>query len=108
LPEDDKKKVNEVWKAFQGMEDSSRRVVLDGLFGLCSWPQLTFSSAILKPLVRIDFVSELPTELGWKIMSHLDAFSLCQASLVTSFFHFHFHFFSFFSTLANLISSGAE
>jgi len=71
-----------VFTLFRSLPDPCRKVALDGIFSLCSWPQLVFASATLKPLMRVDFVSVLPSEIAWKIMSHLDAISLCKASLV--------------------------
>ena len=75
-------KLETFWKIFRELPNSERKVALDGLFSLCSWPQLPYSFSLLTPLLRVDFLTTLPGDISWKILSYLDAKSLCQASQV--------------------------
>lgn len=47
------------------------------------FPQLSQVSSILKDLIRIDFISALPTEVAFKILCYLDTASLCRAAQVS-------------------------
>ncbi|KAF9172417.1 hypothetical protein BGX20_005712 [Mortierella sp. AD010] len=45
--------------------------------------QLSFLSNHLQPLLKIDFLTILPTEISLRILSYLDATSLCHAAQVS-------------------------
>lgn len=57
--------------------------MLQGVLAQCCFPQLSFVSASVKNLIKIDFLSALPPELGFKILCHLDTASLCRAAQVS-------------------------
>jgi len=78
----DKEKIGAILKLFRELGDTQRKITIDGMLRLCDWNQLPYASAILKPLLRIDFLTNLPEPLVTKILSYLDATSLCQASIV--------------------------
>lgn len=57
--------------------------MLQGILSQCCFPQLSYLSARVKELLRIDFLSALPTELAFKILCSLDTRSLCKAAQVS-------------------------
>lgn len=57
--------------------------MLQGLLTQCCFPQLSFLSASVRDLIRIDFLTALPTEISFKILSFLDTSSLCKAAQVS-------------------------
>ena len=60
-----------------------RQLMLQGILTQCCFPQLSFLSNSVRELIRIDFLSALPPELGFKILCHLDTVSLCKAAQVS-------------------------
>ena len=61
-----------------------RQLMLQGILAQCCFPQLSFLANNLRELIRIDFLSALPSELGFKILCYLDTVSLCKAAQVSS------------------------
>lgn len=57
--------------------------MLQGILAQCCFPQLSFISSSVRNLIKIDFLGALPTELGFKILCHLDTASLCKAAQVS-------------------------
>lgn len=57
--------------------------MLQGILAQCCFPQLSFISSSVRNLIKIDFLSALPTELGFKILCYLDTTSLCKAAQVS-------------------------
>ena len=57
--------------------------MLQGILTQCCFPQLSYLSGRVRELIRIDFLSALPTELGFKILCYLDTTSLCKATQVS-------------------------
>ena len=57
--------------------------MLQGILTQCCFPQLSYLSGRVRELIRIDFLSALPTELGFKILCYLDTTSLCKAAQVS-------------------------
>ena len=57
--------------------------MLQGILAQCCFPQLSFISSSVRNLIKIDFLGALPTELGFKILCHLDTTSLCKAAQVS-------------------------
>jgi F-box/WD-40 domain protein MET30 len=57
--------------------------MLQGILAQCCFPQLSFISSSVRNLIKIDFLSALPTELGFKILCYLDTTSLCNAARVS-------------------------
>ncbi|KAF9935923.1 hypothetical protein BGZ67_002868 [Mortierella alpina] len=82
LPQQDQQIITHIWSLFGSAPSSHRQLVLSGLLTQCCVPQLSFLSAHLQPLLRIDFLTILPPEIALRILSHLDATSLCHAAQV--------------------------
>lgn len=57
--------------------------MLQGILAQCCFPQLSFVSATVRDLIRIDFLTALPPEISFKILCYLDTTSLCKASQVS-------------------------
>lgn len=57
--------------------------MLQGILQQCCFPQLSFLSNAVRDLIRIDFLSTLPPEISFKILSYLDTASLCKAAQVS-------------------------
>ncbi|KAF9920638.1 hypothetical protein FBU30_009503 [Linnemannia zychae] len=82
LPHQDQQIISHIWSLFGSAPASHRQLVLSGLLTQCCVPQLSFLSNHLQPLLRIDFLSILPPEIAFRILSYLDATSLCHAAQV--------------------------
>ncbi|KAF9185085.1 hypothetical protein BGZ51_002959 [Haplosporangium sp. Z 767] len=82
LPQQDQRIISHIWTLFGSAPASHRQLVLSGLLTQCCVPQLSFLSNHLKPLLRIDFLSITPPEIAFRILSYLDATSLCHAAQV--------------------------
>ncbi|KAK3845914.1 MAG: WD40-repeat-containing domain protein [Linnemannia gamsii] len=82
LPSHDQQIISHIWSLFGSAPASHRQLVLSGLLTQCCVPQLSFLSNHLQPLLRIDFLTILPPEISLRILSHLDATSLCHAAQV--------------------------
>ena len=57
--------------------------MLQGILTQCCFPQLSYLSANVRELIRIDFLSALPIELSYRILCFLDTTSLCKAAQVS-------------------------
>lgn len=57
--------------------------MLQGILTQCCFPQLSYLSAGVRELIRIDFLSALPSEISFKILCYLDTISLCKAAQVS-------------------------
>lgn len=57
--------------------------MLQGILTQCCFPQLSYLSANVRELIRIDFLSALPPELSYKVLCFLDTASLCKAAQVS-------------------------
>ncbi|KAG0200032.1 hypothetical protein BGX28_006791 [Mortierella sp. GBA30] len=82
LPQQDQQIISHIWSLFGSAPASHRQLVLSGLLTQCCVPQLSFLSNHLQPLLRIDFLSITPPEIAFRILSYLDATSLCHAAQV--------------------------
>ncbi|KAG0331061.1 hypothetical protein BG000_011245 [Podila horticola] len=82
LPQQDQQIISHIWSLFGSAPASHRQLVLSGLLTQCCVPQLSFLSNHLQPLLRIDFLSITPPEVAFRILSYLDATSLCHAAQV--------------------------
>ncbi|KAF8933482.1 WD40 repeat-like protein [Dissophora ornata] len=83
LPEQDQIIISQIWSLFESAPSNHRQLVLSGLLNRCCVPQLSFLSNHIQPLLRIDFLTLLPAEIGLRILSYLDATSLCHAAQVS-------------------------
>ncbi|KAF8950371.1 hypothetical protein CPC16_004817 [Podila verticillata] len=82
LPKQDQQIISHIWSLFGSAPASHRQLVLSGLLTQCCVPQLSFLSNNIQPLLRIDFLSITPPEIAFRILSYLDATSLCHAAQV--------------------------
>jgi F-box/WD-40 domain protein MET30 len=57
--------------------------MLQGILSQCCFPQLSYLSGAVRDLIRIDFITALPAEVSFKILSYLDTTSLCKAAQVS-------------------------
>lgn len=56
--------------------------MLQGILTQCCFPQLSYLSTAVRDLIRIDFITALPSEISFKILCYLDTTSLCKAAQV--------------------------
>ncbi|ORX58473.1 WD40 repeat-like protein [Piromyces finnis] len=61
----------------------TKRVVFKRLLKECSKTELSILSQLLSPLLTVDFFTDLPVEIVRKILSYLDAESLCHCAQVS-------------------------
>lgn len=83
LPQDDQQGISHVWSLFSAAPAKQRTLMLQGILAQCCFPQLSYISASVRELIRIDFLSALPPELSFKILRYLDTASLCRAAQVS-------------------------
>ncbi|CAG8461286.1 15096_t:CDS:2 [Funneliformis mosseae] len=83
LSQSERETVTHIWSLFSAAPPQNRCLILQGILIQCCLPQLSFLSDNLKDLIRIDFIAALPRELSFKILSYLDAISLCYAAQVS-------------------------
>lgn len=57
--------------------------MLKGILAQCCFPQLSLIASSVRDLIRIDFLTALPPEISFKILSYLDTTSLCKAAQVS-------------------------
>ncbi|RKP24737.1 WD40-repeat-containing domain protein [Syncephalis pseudoplumigaleata] len=81
---EEQSQIQQVWGLFSAARPQLRRLMLGGMLYHSCLPQLSFLSQELDPLLRIDFLASLPTEISFKILRHLDAQSLCRAAQVST------------------------
>ncbi|CAG8621046.1 8724_t:CDS:2 [Ambispora gerdemannii] len=79
----DQEPIKHIWSLFSAAPAQNRCLILQGILKECCLPQLSFLSNSLRDLIRIDFLDALPSELSYKILSFLDAISLCHAAQVS-------------------------
>ncbi|KKA17661.1 E3 ubiquitin ligase complex SCF subunit sconB [Rasamsonia emersonii CBS 393.64] len=83
LPQSDQQGISHVWSLFSAAPAKHRKLMLQGILAQCCFPQLSFISASVRDLIRIDFLTALPPEISFKILSYLDTASLCRAAQVS-------------------------
>jgi F-box/WD-40 domain protein MET30 len=83
LPQDDQQGIAHVWSLFSAAPAKQRTLMLQGILAQCCFPQLSYISASVRELIRIDFLAALPPELSFKILQYLDTASLCRAAQVS-------------------------
>lgn len=82
LPADDRQAISHIWSIFSAAPDYHRKLILQGLLSQCCFPTLSFVCSEVSSLIKIDFLSTLPTEISLKILCYLDCVSLCNAAQV--------------------------
>src|SRR5271163_4467920 len=83
LPLSDRQAITHIWSLFSAAPAFHRKLILQGILSQCCFPQLSFISEEANQLLRVDFVGRLPSEISYKILSYLDAISLCKAAQVS-------------------------
>ncbi|KAM5485640.1 hypothetical protein McanCB56680_001942 [Microsporum canis] len=83
LSQNDQQSIAHFWSLFSAAPSKHRNLMLQGIVAQCCFPQLSFLSASVRDLIRIDFVTALPPEISFKILSYLDTASLCNAAQVS-------------------------
>ncbi|KAG6853699.1 hypothetical protein C0991_002234 [Blastosporella zonata] len=83
MPLEDRQAVNAIWSNFSSSSHPRRALILQGLLTMCCFSQLSLLTEHLTHLIRIDPFACLPREVSLKVLSYLDATSLCRAAQVT-------------------------
>jgi F-box and WD-40 domain protein MET30 len=83
LPQSDQQAISTVWSLYSAAPAKLRTLMLQGILTQCCFPQLSYLSNAVRDLIRIDFISTLPTEIAYKILCYLDTTSLCKAAQVS-------------------------
>ncbi|KAI1936833.1 hypothetical protein LOZ66_004340 [Ophidiomyces ophidiicola] len=83
LSQGDQQSIALFWSLFSAAPSKHRNLMLQGILAQCCFPQLSFISATIRDLIRIDFLSALPPEISFKILCYLDTASLCKAAQVS-------------------------
>ncbi|CAG8956067.1 hypothetical protein HYFRA_00011850 [Hymenoscyphus fraxineus] len=79
----DQQGISHVWSLFSAAPAKQRNLMLQGILAQCCFPQLSYLSTTVRDLIRIDFISALPSEISFKILCYLDTTSLCKAAQVS-------------------------
>lgn len=72
-----------MWSIFAAAPAKQRELMLQGILSVCCFPQLSFVSAAVKDMIKIDFLALLPPELSFQILCSLDTTSLTKAAQVS-------------------------
>ncbi|EED19784.1 sulfur metabolite repression control protein SconB, putative [Talaromyces stipitatus ATCC 10500] len=83
LSQSDQQGIAHVWSLFSAAPAKQRELMLRGILAQCCFPQLSLISSSVRDLIRIDFITALPPEISFKILSYLDTASLCRAAQVS-------------------------
>ncbi|KAJ4528072.1 hypothetical protein HRR83_000823 [Exophiala dermatitidis] len=83
LSQEDRQGIVQVWSLFSAAPSKHRNLMLQGILAQCCFSQLSFLSANVRELIRIDFISALPPEVAFRILCFLDTTSLCKAAQVS-------------------------
>ncbi|CDO55499.1 hypothetical protein DV495_000722 [Geotrichum candidum] len=83
LDKSDQEAISHVWSIFSAAPASQRTLMLKGLLAQCCFPQLSQVAAMLDNALRLDFITALPVEIAFKILTYLDSSSLCRAAMVS-------------------------
>lgn len=83
LSQEDRQAIVQVWSLFSAAPSKHRDLMLQGVLTQCCFPQLSFLSANVQKLIKIDFLAALPSEVSMRILCFLDTTSLCKAAQVS-------------------------
>ncbi|KAI9477228.1 WD40-repeat-containing domain protein [Coemansia mojavensis] len=83
LPQSEQTKISGIWRDFASETAERRLLILQGLVNLCCIPQLSYLNRVVPEQLRVDFMAAAPPDIALKILSYLDAKSLCQAAQVS-------------------------
>ncbi|OLY80037.1 F-box/WD repeat-containing protein pof1 [Smittium mucronatum] len=76
-------KVLAFWNTFSSSSSEVRILLLEGVVNNACVKQLSHLNKIVPQCLRIDFISSSPPEIAFKILSYLDAKTLCIACKVS-------------------------
>ncbi|KAJ2880221.1 ubiquitin-binding SDF ubiquitin ligase complex subunit met30 [Coemansia asiatica] len=83
LPASEQSKISDIWQAFASEPSERRMLILQGIVNLCCIPQLSYLNKVVPQQLRVDFLAAAPPDISLKILSYLDARSLCVAAQVS-------------------------
>lgn len=83
LPQADQQAITHVWSLFSAAPSKHRELMIQGILSSSCFPQLSLVSREVHAQLKIDFISALPNEISYKILSYLDTVSLCKAAQVS-------------------------
>lgn len=83
LSQGDQQAIAHVWSLFSAAPAKQRNLMLQGILTQCCFPQLSYLSTSVRDLIRIDFLTALPSEISYKVLCFLDTTSLCKAAQVS-------------------------
>lgn len=83
MPHEDRQGIVQVWSLFSAAPAKHRNLMLQGILAQCCFPQLSYLSANVRELIKIDFLSALPSEVSYRILCFLDTAALCKAAQVS-------------------------
>ncbi|KAF9792465.1 WD40-repeat-containing domain protein [Thelephora terrestris] len=83
LPLQEREAVNAIWANFSASPHPRRALILQGLLTMCCFSQLSLLADQLSHIIRIDPFSILPHEVSLRVLTYLDATSLCRAAQVS-------------------------
>ncbi|KAJ2784019.1 ubiquitin-binding SDF ubiquitin ligase complex subunit met30 [Coemansia interrupta] len=83
LPADEQAKIGDIWRSFASEPSERRLLILQGIVNLCCIPQLSYLNKVVPQQLRVDFLAAAPPDISLKILSYLDARSLCVAAQVS-------------------------
>ncbi|KAJ1949927.1 ubiquitin-binding SDF ubiquitin ligase complex subunit met30 [Linderina pennispora] len=83
LPSAEQEKISGIWSNFASEPAERRLLILQGIVNLCCIPQLSYLNKVVPQQLRVDFLAAAPPDVSLKILSYLDAQSLCQAAQVS-------------------------
>lgn len=76
-----------VIREFTSADAGLRTLMLSGILMQSCIPQLSYVANQIMPLLRVDIISCIPHELALRVLTFLDACSLCRASQVSRQWH---------------------
>lgn len=83
LPVGERESISSIWSSFSSSPHPRRELILRGILTMCCFSQLSLLTEQLSHLIRIDPFVVLPREISLKILTLLDATSLCRAAQVS-------------------------
>ena len=83
LSQVDQQAIAHTWSIFSASPAKQRNLILQGILTQCCFPQLSYLSANVRELIRLDFLAALPPEVSFRVLCFLDTASLCRAAQVS-------------------------
>jgi len=75
--------VEDFLELYKNFSTQTRKAIFEKMLKECTKTELSILSQILSPLLTVDFFTDLPVEIVRKILSYLDATSLCHCAQVS-------------------------